>query len=103
MAHLGILTHSPMLARHSPGKLHLLRLAEHLLGEGTDVLDLTPGRDPWKERFANEHDNVAEVVFHSSVLGRVRVDAVERLSASSRRFAAMSGVRPTKARLWLGG
>lgn len=59
--HLGMLIHSPMIAAHSPGKLHLMKLAEALLSEGVSVIDLTPGGDPWKERFANAHDDAYEL------------------------------------------
>jgi CelD/BcsL family acetyltransferase involved in cellulose biosynthesis len=69
--HLSILCHSDMHASHSPGKLHLLRLGELLLQEGKSVLDLTPGGDPWKERFANAHDEVyALTVFRSTTARR---------------------------------
>jgi len=61
MLHLGMLIHSPLLAEHSPGKLHLQHLAEALLGSGIDTIDLTPGGDAWKERFANAHDEVCEM------------------------------------------
>jgi RimJ/RimL family protein N-acetyltransferase len=61
MLHLAMLIHSPQLAEHSPGKLHLQQLAESLLDTGIDTIDLTPGGDPWKERFANAHDEVYEL------------------------------------------
>jgi CelD/BcsL family acetyltransferase involved in cellulose biosynthesis len=61
MLHLGMLIHSPQLAEHSPGKLHLQQLAESLLDTGIDTIDLTPGGDAWKERFANAHDEVYEL------------------------------------------
>jgi CelD/BcsL family acetyltransferase involved in cellulose biosynthesis len=49
--------HSPFEARHSPGKLHMLMLAQEVIKQGFDTIDLTPGGDPWKERFANDHDD----------------------------------------------
>ena len=44
--HLGMLSHSPVLAEHSPGKLHVMQLSDYLFTEGKDALDLTPGGDP---------------------------------------------------------
>jgi CelD/BcsL family acetyltransferase involved in cellulose biosynthesis len=68
--HLSILCHSDMHASQSPGKLHLLHLGELLLREGRSVLDLTPGGDPWKERFANAHDDVYELTIFGSPAAR---------------------------------
>lgn len=87
VVHLGMLVHSPSLAEHSPGKLHIMQLSEYLLSEGLEMIDLTPGGDPWKERFANAHDEVAEAVvyrhardrFFSSVYSETRKRAKKLL------------------------
>ncbi len=52
---LGIIAHSPFLAEHSPGKLHLLFLGIRLAEEGFREFDLTPG-GTYKDRFATHHD-----------------------------------------------
>jgi CelD/BcsL family acetyltransferase involved in cellulose biosynthesis len=67
-AHIGLIdrrqcilampVHSPFDAIHSPGKLHLLMLGLELAKQGLEVFDLTPGGDPYKERFATDHDRV---------------------------------------------
>jgi len=49
---------SPAHARYSPMAIHLLLLVEKLHAEGYSTLDLTPGPDPFKERFAAEFDSV---------------------------------------------
>jgi CelD/BcsL family acetyltransferase involved in cellulose biosynthesis len=53
---LGMPAHSPFHAVHSPGKLQILMLGVELAQQGFDTLDLTPGGDPYKERFATDHD-----------------------------------------------
>jgi len=53
---LGIVGHSPFLAAHSPGKLHILRLGLLLHEEGYSSLDLTPGGDSYKEDRATRYD-----------------------------------------------
>jgi hypothetical protein len=68
--HLAILCHSPFHARHSPGKLHVLKLGAELANEGFEALDLTPGGDAWKERFANTHDTVYELLVHPGRVSR---------------------------------
>lgn len=55
---LGMPAHSPFYAVHSPGKLQLLMLGVELAQQGFDTLDLTPGGDAYKERFATDHDQV---------------------------------------------
>jgi CelD/BcsL family acetyltransferase involved in cellulose biosynthesis/RimJ/RimL family protein N-acetyltransferase len=55
--HLGVFAYSPLHAQYSPGKLHLLMLAEQLNREGVSTFDLTPGGD-WKDRFSSNHDRV---------------------------------------------
>jgi hypothetical protein len=55
---IGTPVHSPFHAIHSPGKLHLLMLGLELVKQGIEVLDLTPGGDAYKERFATDWDEV---------------------------------------------
>lgn len=96
--HLGLLVYSPFVAEHSPGKLHLMQLSEYLLGEGKAVLDLTPGGDPWKERFANAHDVVDEVViFRSSTLW-ISQRTFDAAASWAKRVAHFVRVPPDKAR-----
>jgi RimJ/RimL family protein N-acetyltransferase len=94
MVHLGMLIYSPFLARHSPGKLHIMQLSEHLIKEGKDMLDLTPGGDPWKERFANAHDEVAEAIVYMSPRERTLADTRDRLLQLGKRYSARAGITP---------
>ncbi len=68
--YLGVFAHSPFLAQHSPGKLHVLMLGVKLAEENYSAFDLTPGDDPWKERFATDRENVymATVHFHARLM-----------------------------------
>ncbi len=58
VVHLGAIAHAPGYAAHSPGKLHILLLAQRLAEEGFATFDLTPGGDAYKERFADDHDEI---------------------------------------------
>ena len=93
--HVGILFHSPLLAEYSPGKLHLMLLSEFLLEEGFVTLDLTPGGDEWKDRFANVHDQVVEVVLHRTRWERVRDDLLAQSLAWTKRRLGAVGVSPS--------
>jgi CelD/BcsL family acetyltransferase involved in cellulose biosynthesis len=96
--HLGMLIHSPFLAEHSPGKVHLMQLSEYLLQLGMRRIDLTPGGDAWKERFANEHDEVASAVLHVS-RWQWRIAASRALAIrGAKRILPITGVTPHRAR-----
>ena len=99
--HLGMLVHSPFLAEHSPGKLHVMQLSEHLLQVGRTVLDLTPGGDAWKERFADDHDEVAEAILHTSMWGRRRAETVDALARHGKQWLGRIGVTPDQVRAGL--
>lgn len=95
---LAILAYSPFFSAHSPGKLHLMNLSRLLETEKIDCLDLTPGGDPWKERFANDHDEVWEMQIHPSALARntriMKSDAI----ALAKRTLPLIGLTPQSAR-----
>ncbi len=95
-SYLGVPSHSPFFFQHSPGKLHMLLLGKLLAEEGVECLDLTPGGDPWKERFANDHDEVLEVSVHSSAFGRARSRLPIAVRTGVRKILSGMGVDPTK-------
>ena len=101
--HLGVIAHSPLYAEHSVGKLQLLLLARHLAGEGFKTFDLTPGDDPWKERFADAHDDVIELRMYPNAMARVRAMAPRQLLALAKRAAGVVGITPDRVRRWGAG
>jgi len=94
---LGIVAHSPFYARFSPGTLHLLMLSTELARQGYGALDLTPGGDPWKERFANNHDQVCtlRLFFRSSLLRKHRRN--EKLKSIVKKAITICGLDPKNA------
>jgi CelD/BcsL family acetyltransferase involved in cellulose biosynthesis len=96
--HVAIVCHAEMHADQSPGKLHLLRLGQCLLREGKGVLDLTPGGDPWKERFANGHDEVHVLTVFRSAMARRLHFLRSRGRALLKRTAVAAGISPEEAR-----
>jgi CelD/BcsL family acetyltransferase involved in cellulose biosynthesis/GNAT superfamily N-acetyltransferase len=80
---LGIVAHSPFLAEHSPGKLHILQLGLMLHNQGFRQLDLTPGGDAYKDDRATEYDEAhALTVFLDG-----RALASHRMSGGLRRVS----------------
>jgi CelD/BcsL family acetyltransferase involved in cellulose biosynthesis len=66
--HLGVCSYSPHVGYASPGRVHLALLMPMISGEGHTECDLTPGGDPYKERFATAHDVVHELYVYPSRL-----------------------------------
>lgn len=95
---VGMLIHSPVLAEHSPGKLHVQSLAESLLDSDIDTIDLTPGGDAWKERFANAHDEVWELTLFSSPARARRRDLAEQAAAQAKALLAGLSLQPAHLR-----
>ena len=94
---LGLIAHSPFLAKHSPGKLHILHLglllAEELIGE----LDLTP-EGSYKDLFATHSDEVHRLTVFFSRTGLLRKKIIDlTLRVAKRALSAMS-VSPQRAR-----
>ena len=98
MLHIGMLIHSPFLADHSPGKLHMMQLGDLLRAEGKQTLDLTPGGDPWKERFANSHDEVADVTLYRTRWGKRRAELIDDSREWAKRGLGSIGLTPSHAR-----
>ena len=76
---LGLISHSPMQGKISPGTLHLLLLARHAAAEGFEAIDLTPGGE-YKDRFASYTDPTRVV--------SIQFSATQAVRAQVRRFAA---------------
>ena len=76
---LGLISHSPMQGKISPGTLHLLLLARHAAADGFEAIDLTPGGE-YKDRFASSTDPTRVV--------SIQFSATDAVRAQVRRFAA---------------
>lgn len=92
--HLGILTHGPAYAAHSPGNLLLAMLGVELAKEGLPVLDLTPGGDGYKEHFASGHDTVFELTIYGARHRLLGTEAVLDIRQRSKTALHKAGVRP---------
>jgi CelD/BcsL family acetyltransferase involved in cellulose biosynthesis/RimJ/RimL family protein N-acetyltransferase len=98
IAHLGLLISDPVLAALSPGKLHLMQVAAQLHALGVHTLDLTPGGDPWKDRFANAADAVLQLTYFASRWAAARLSAGERFARLAKRSLKRVGFSPEQLR-----
>ena len=94
---LSLITHNPMLADYSPGKFHVLLLGKMLMEQGYDGIDLTPGGDPYKERFANKWDEVYTLSVFSSALERRAAAIVETAADRTKSALTRWNIRPARA------
>ena len=95
---LGLIAHNPEFEKHSPGKFHILFLARMLMQEGYRQLDLTAGGDPYKERFANAHDDVHTLRVFPSGFGRTTAAIAAGLEKPARKTLDLLHVSPARAR-----
>lgn len=94
--HLGIIAHSPFLSKHSPGKVHLLMLADHLKSLGVEILDLTPGGDSYKESLATEHDMAYKLTIFPTIQDAIifkSKDKIINIGANTLRWLNISPSR----------
>lgn len=94
MVHLGIIAHSPFDAKNSPGKFHILMLAGMLSDRGCKVLDLTPGDDGYKKRFANGGQPVHILNVYPDRFRRLLDTAAPRIKAVTRKMLGVFRINP---------
>lgn len=63
---MGLFAYNPVQGARSPGNIFLIMLTEYIAKEGFQYLDLTPGGDPYKERFCNNHITLTKPIFFFS-------------------------------------
>lgn len=99
---LGIIAHNPLLARHSPGKFHILFLAQMLMLDGYEQLDLTAGGDAYKDRFANAFDEVNTLTIFPSCVQRWQQDLRESVKEETKRILRTLHIAPSQLKKFVG-
>lgn len=94
-----IVAHSPELASHSPGKFVIYLAAQEMSRRGYQWLDLTPGGDPWKERFADTHDSVLELRAWRHPTAVLRQKMMKKMVAGGKKLARSVGTEPEQLRI----
>ena len=93
------ITHSPLYADYSPGRLHTYMLCMELAKEGCRNFDLTPGGG-YKSQLATDTDEVVELSALST-LHTLRLQRRARLAKLASAWLGRLGVTTTAARLAL--
>jgi CelD/BcsL family acetyltransferase involved in cellulose biosynthesis len=95
--HTCLMAHDPFFAKQSPGKLHLYYLALMLRDAGFRQIDLTPGPDAYKERFADAWDHVYELSVHPTQAACLSAALANRGRRIARRILRRADVSPARA------
>ncbi len=90
--HLAITAHDPRVAEHSPNKLNMYESALLLAADGAATIDLTPGGDSWKARFATSQREVMELVMHRSKEHAERERQLSAAKAKIRGVLALASI-----------
>jgi len=90
--HLAITAHDPRVAEHSPNKLNMYESALLLAADGAATIDLTPGGDSWKARFATSQREVMELVMHRSKQHAERERQLSAAKAKIRGVLALASI-----------
>ena len=85
---------APEYARYSPIALHHLLLVERLHAEGYSVLDLTPGPDPFKDRFAGAYDDVRVLSVYFKHKEWIKAKVRQQSEAIARGLLSAVGITP---------
>ncbi|HKP13783.1 MAG TPA: GNAT family N-acetyltransferase, partial [Blastocatellia bacterium] len=92
---LGILAYSPLAGKHSPGKLHVLLLAEELAKEGIETFDLTPGGE-YKDNFATHFETAYVLNIFFNRKSRLRYKATRLAVDAGKKLIGRAGVSPER-------
>ena len=88
---------APEYARYSPIALHHLMLVERLHAEGYSVLDLTPGPDPFKKRFAGAYEDVQVLSIYFKQREWMKAKLRQQSKAMAKETLSALGITPESA------
>jgi len=96
---LNLFAHDPILGACSPGKLHILYLAQALIAQGGfDWIDLTPGGEAYKERFANAWDEAHTLTVFRSPLEKRAAAVRESMQDRAKTAIVRWNVQPSQVK-----
>ena len=81
---MGVQGYDPREGKLSPGTILMFEMAADISSAGGRLLDLTPGGDAWKERYASRHRTLHHVVLHGSRAAAIAEQARRRAVAGAR-------------------
>lgn len=89
---IGLTAFDPRESKHSPGVIFILYLAEMMQQQGIRFIDLTPGRDEYKQRFCNMHHTLFRPIVFSSTFEKIKYLSIGHAKSSVFSILSMFGL-----------
>ena len=96
--YLGLSSYDPVESKNSPGTLLLIELGKMLFEAGYRYLDLTPGGDQYKERFANAYQKLVEPKFYFNKQEKIKDDIIHQIKFIAKNILSHVTTDPHRIR-----
>ncbi len=96
----GMISYDPSESKQSPGTLLILELAKVLKEDGYSMLDMTPGTNSYKDRFANSYEKLYRPAIFFSKKEYLKEKAKKSLATQSKKILQLANVDVLTMRKW---
>ncbi|MFK7772865.1 MAG: GNAT family N-acetyltransferase [Saprospiraceae bacterium] len=96
----GMISYDPSESKQSPGTLLIIELAKHLKESGYKILDMTPGTNSYKDRFANFYETLYRPTIHFSKKSFLKAKVKKSIATTGKKMLAMAKVDVPTMRKW---
>lgn len=96
----GMISYDPSESKQSPGTLLIIELAKHLKESGYKILDMTPGTNSYKDRFANFYETLYRPTIHFSKKSFLKAKVKKSVATTGKKILAMAKVDVPTMRKW---
>lgn len=96
----GLVSYDPSESKQSPGTLLIIELAKHLKESGYKILDMTPGTNSYKDRFANFYETLYRPTIHFSKRSFLKAKVKKSMAMTGKKMLAMAKVDVPTMRKW---
>lgn len=100
---LGLHGYDPTEGRQSPGTILLLELAAAIRAQGGSEIDMTPGGEPWKERYASRHRQTFQVDVYGGATRHALRAIGNRITGFAKGALESVGIAPEDVRKAVAG
>jgi hypothetical protein len=96
----GMISYDPSESKQSPGTLMIVELAKQLKEDGYTMLDMTPGTNSYKDRFANSYEKLYRPAIFFSQKEYLKAKAKNAIKLQSKKMLKLAKVDVPTMRKW---
>ena len=96
----GMISYDPSESKQSPGTLLIIELAKHLKESGYKILDMTPGTNSYKDRFANFYETLYRPTIYFSKKSFLKAKVKKSVATTGKKMLATAKVDVPTMRKW---